>query len=187
MEKVTTAIIGLILEPTCHNMRSKACYKLAAVSLVPQASKATSSISPKHWHPVLLTQVDILVHPTCNTFKYCFWLVPCLWDWFSDLLCHPWFWFSEHLGLTDIERFVPLEDVYYEIHGSICKCHDFQMGNWKVFNGMCNALYYKPWGLKNDKLKRLSKPIAFPPVLGFCLGWHNKFGVTIALHGVFYL
>ena len=38
--------------------------------------------------------------------------------------------------LIDIKKFVPPENVYHEIHGHIRKRHDFEMGDWKVFDGM---------------------------------------------------
>ena len=47
---------------------------------------------------------------------------------------------SEHLNREiDIERFVPPENVYHEIHGGTRKRDDFEMGDWKVFNGPCGA------------------------------------------------
>ena len=45
--------------------------------------------------------------------------------------------FSEHSNmLIDIKKFVPPENVYHEIHGRIRKRHDFEKGDWKVFDGM---------------------------------------------------
>ena len=38
--------------------------------------------------------------------------------------------------LIDIKKFVPPENVYHEIHGRIRKRHDFEKGDWKVFDGM---------------------------------------------------
>ena len=60
-------------------------------------------------------------------------------------------------------RFVPPEYVYHEIHGRIRKRHDFEMGNWKVFDGACYTLHYEPRGLEKDK--GLSEPVAPPPSL----------------------
>ena len=59
---------------------------------------------------------------------------------------------SEHLNrLIDIERLIPPKDVYHKVHGRICKSDDFKMGEWKVFNALCNALYYEPQCLEQDE------------------------------------
>ena len=145
------------------------------------------TISPKPWHTVFTTQVDIPILTTCDKPKYRFqviedWL-PCrfphLWDWLG---LHPaWLrysWFLEYSNRpVDVQRFVPPEDIYHEIHGRICKHHDFKMSDWKVFNATCNALHYEPQHLKKDK--GLGEPVAFTPVLDFCRCRHGEWlGVT---------
>ena len=45
---------------------------------------------------------------------------------------------------TDVEGFVPPENVYHEIHGHIYECDDIDMGDLEVFEGTCKALRYKP-------------------------------------------
>ena len=62
--------------------------------------------------------------------------------------------------------------VYHEIHGHICKRHDFEIGDWEVFNAMHNALHYEPQCLEEDK--GLGKPVAFTPVLDFRLCQHGE-------------
>ena len=46
------------------------------------------------------------------------------------------------------------------------------MGDWKVFNAACNALYYEPRRLEEDK--GLGEPVAFTLVLDFRLCRHRK-------------
>ena len=151
------------------------------------------TISPKPWHPVFATQVDILILSTCNKPNYhpqtaancppC--QFPCLWDWLGLHLAWLRFsWFSEHLNRPiDVQRFVPPEDVYHEIHGHICKHHNFEMGDWEVFNATHNALHYEPWHLEENK--ELGKPVAFTPVLDFHLCWHGEC-VDIVMHKILY-
>ena len=89
------------------------------------------------------------------------------------MLHHTWLRFLEHLNrAVDVERLVPPEDVYHEIHGHICKCHGFEMGDWKIFDGLCNVLCYKPQCLEQDK--GFSKPVTLSLVLDFFLGWYCK-------------
>ena len=66
-----------------------------------------------------------------------------LWDSFSELgLRLHWLRFSEHSNRPiNIDRLIPPEDVCHEIHGGIRKRDGFQMCDWKVFNGSCNALH----------------------------------------------
>ena len=65
------------------------------------------------------------------------------------MLCRTWLRFSEHSNRpVDIERFVPPEDVYHEIHGRIRERHNFEMGNWKVINGTCYTLCHEPGRLE---------------------------------------
>ena len=140
------------------------------------------AISPKHWDPVCMTQVDIIILSTCNKKKYRLqaiddWLTsrfPRLWDWLGLHLTWLRFsWSSEHSNRPiDIQRFVPPEDIYHEIHGRIRKRHDFEMGDGKVFNATCNALHYEPRRLEDNK--GFSEPVALPPVLDFCLCRHRE-------------
>ena len=89
------------------------------------------------------------------------------------MLCRTLLRFSEHSNRpVDVERFVPPEDVYHEIHGRIHKRHDFEMGDRKVFNGASNALYHEPRRLEQDK--GFGKPVALSPVLDFFLSWYRK-------------
>ena len=80
-----------------------------------------------------------------------------------------------------LKRCVPPKDIYHEIHGCICKCDNFEVCDWEVFNAMRNALHYEPWCLKEDK--GLGKQVAFAPVLDFCLCRHGKW-VDIIMHKV---
>ena len=158
-------------------------------------------IGPEPWHTVLMAQNDKFILTPYNKEKYrlqaianchpCQFL--CLKDqliglglhlawlgfaWimrFNTIICRPRVWFLEHSnGLIDIERFVPLEDVDHKIHSHVCKCHDFEMCDWKVFDSTCDALHHEPQSLKEDKW--FSKPVALPSVLDFCLGWYSKWG-----------
>ena len=150
----------------------------------------TYGISPKPWYPVFATLVDIPILITCDKIKYlhqafanCF---PCcshLWAWLGMHLTWLRFsWFSEHSNRpVDVQRFVPPEDIYHEIHGCICKHHDFEMGDREVFNATCNALHYEPQHLEDDK--GLGEPVTFTLVLDFCFGWHSKL-VDIIMHKV---
>ena len=89
------------------------------------------------------------------------------------MLCRTSLRFSEHSNRpVDVERFVPPEDVYHEIHGRIRKRHDFEMGDRKVFNGASNALYHEPRRLEQDK--GFGEPVALSPVLDFFLSWYRK-------------
>ena len=89
------------------------------------------------------------------------------------MLHHTWLRFLEHSNrAVDVERLVPPEDVYHEIHGHICKYHGFEMGDWKVFDGPCNALCYKPRCLEQDK--GFSESVTLSLVLDFFLGWYCK-------------
>ena len=67
---------------------------------------------------------------------------------------------------------MPPENVYHEIHGQICKHHDFKVSDWKVFNGQCNALHHDLQGLDQDI--GYSKPVALSFVLGFCFSTVNE-------------
>ena len=89
--------------------------------------------------------------------------------------------FPEHSNRSiDIERLIPPENIYHEIHGRICKRHDFEMGDRKVFSGPCYALQYEPRRLKQDE--GFSEPVALSLVLDFRLGRNDeRFGVNITL------
>ena len=137
------------------------------------------TISPKPWHPVFVTHVDIIILSTYDKHKYqsqaideC--LPSCFQFWFCDLgLCFPWLRFLECSNrLIDVERFVPPEDVYHEIHCRICKHDNFKMGDRKVFDASCNALHHKPRYLEQNK--GFSKPVTLSPVFDFCFGWHGE-------------
>ena len=72
-----------------------------------------------------------------------------VWDQFSVNsrleLRRLWLRFSEYSNRPiDVESLVPPENVYHESHGHICKCDNFEMGDWKVFDGPCNTLRCKP-------------------------------------------
>lgn len=67
---------------------------------------------------------------------------------------------------------MPLENVYHKIHGWICKCHDFEVSDWKVFNGQCNTLHHDLQGLDQDI--GYSKPVTLPFVLDFCFSTVNE-------------
>ena len=45
---------------------------------------------------------------------------------------------------------MPPENVYHKIHGWICKHHNFEVSDWKVFNGQHNALCHNLQGLDQD-------------------------------------
>ena len=135
-----------------------------------------------------MTQVNITILKTYDTnVKYLFqafanflhsWFLR-LRDWFIDMgLNLPWLAFLECLNrLIDIKRLVPPENVYHKIHGCICKHDDFKMGNWKVFDGMCNALHYKPQYLEQDE--GFSKWVTLSPVLDFHFGQYEEWFVTV--------
>ena len=115
------------------------------------------TITPKHWHPVFVAQVDKTILKTHDKHKYLLQAIAnCLpsqflwlWDRFFDRGPPPAWLTSQHSNRPiDVERFIPPEDVYHKIHGCICKCDDFKMCEWKVFDAPCNALYYKPQCLK---------------------------------------
>ena len=133
------------------------------------------AISPKPWHPVFVSQADILILITCNKNKNRFQAIRVC-PRSQSLPLRDWFFasrFSEHPDRPiDVQRFVPPENVYHEIHRRICKRHDFEMGDWKVFNATRNALYYEPRRLEEDK--GLGEPVAFTLVLDFCFGRHGK-------------
>ena len=46
------------------------------------------------------------------------------------------------------------------------------MGDWEVFNATRDALHYEPRRLEEDE--GLGEPVAFTPVLDFCLCRHGK-------------
>ena len=69
-------------------------------------------------------------------------------------------------------RLVPPENVYHKIHGSICKCDNFEMGDNKVFASVCDALHYKPQCLEQDE--GFSEPVTLSLVLDFGLGWCDE-------------
>ena len=140
-----------------------------------------STVSPKPRHTVSVTQVDTFIRTTCekviHRFQAC--LPSCLRHRFSDLgLRRSWIWFSEHSNRPiDVERLVPPEEVNQEIHGRIRERHDFEMGEWKVFEAPCNALRYEPRRLEQDK--RFSEPAALRLVLDFLLGRYEEWLVII--------
>ena len=144
----------------CPSNVNNAVFNLPVTLLENRICKITwiytsdRTISPKPWHLVLVTQVDIIILSTYDQPQYLFQTFanclpsqfPCLWDWFSDpqLGCIPCLRFLEHSnGPIDIERLVSPKDVYCEIHGSIHKHHNFKMGDRKMFDGLCYPLYHK--------------------------------------------
>ena len=81
--------------------------------------------------------------------------------------------FSENSNRSiDVEWFVPLENVYHEIHGDIRKRHNFEMVDWRVFDGVCYALQCERRCLEKDK--GFSKPVSHPTILDFLLGRHGE-------------
>ena len=99
------------------------------------------------------------------------------------MLRRTWLRFSEHLNRpVDVERLVPPENVYHEIHGCIRKGHDFEVDEWKVFDGPCNALHHEPRCLEQDKGFR--KPVALPLVLDFLFGQHGECLVFVTLQKI---
>ena len=79
--------------------------------------------------------------------------------------------------LIDIKRLVPPENLYHKIHGCIFKHDDFKMGDWKVFDGMYNALHCKPQYLEQDE--GFSKQVTLSPILDFHFGQHEEWFVTV--------
>ena len=57
------------------------------------------------------------------------------------------------------------------------------MGDRKVFNATCNALYYEPRRLEEDE--GLGEPVTLSPVLDFRLCWHGEC-VDIVVHKILY-
>ena len=144
-------------------------------TMVSVMAKLLLLLSAQNFGTVFVTQVNITILATHNKETFCYQaiadcfqhrfpfglrrfscmmkFIPCLWIWFSECSNRP----------IDIERFVLPENLYHKIHGRIRKCHDFEMGDWEVFDGPCNALHHKPRRLQQDKW--FSKPVTLPLVL----------------------
>ena len=76
---------------------------------------------------------------------------------------------SPALLAPNVQRFVPPEDVYRKIHSRIRKPDDFEMRDWKMFDGPCDALHYEL-----RRLERFSKPAAVPLILDVLLNLHDE-------------
>ena len=148
------------------------------------------TISPKHWYPVFVTQINSTILKTSDKANYRSQTFsdsfpspfPRLWNRFADLrLRLHWLQFLEHSNRpVDVKGLVPPEDIYHEVHSRIRNRDDFEMGDWKVFDGSCNTLHHEPSCLEKDK--GFSEPVALSPVLDFRLGRHGEWlGVSIRL------
>ena len=131
----------------------------------------------------------MLIRTTCENVIHIFQdCIPSrLWGRFFDLgLRRSQTWFSEHSNRpVDVVRLVPPEEVNREIHGRIRERHDFEMGDWKVFDAPRNALHYEPRCLEQDK--RFSKRVALRLVLDFLLGWYEEWFVFIGRKEILHL
>ena len=161
--------------PTPSTMRS-AIPALALVLSAQNLGTLSSwlRLTSSSWLPMIKTNIVAKPLPIVSTVNIHASEV----NWGCVSLGSEFSWFLEHSNRPiDVQRFVPPENVYHKIHGRICKRHNFEMGDWKVFNATRNALHYKPRHLEEDN--GLSEPVAFTLVLDFCLCWHCEWlGVT---------
>ena len=114
------------------------CWWYQPKTLLPCSLNSVWNPHPDHWQYTWLLFPSVYQLPSK--------LISAPLNWLSDLVPHhSWLRFLEHLSrLIDVKGLVPSEDVYYKIHGCICKYHNFKMGGWKVFNAPCNALQHEP-------------------------------------------